>query len=89
MTDAETTDVETTGVETTGVSNKAEDLEERLVAEGEIAGDYLEELLDLFGLRRRHRSGRRGQPCDREHRRWRRPHEAGGSHGRSAGCCRS
>jgi spoIIIJ-associated protein len=27
---------------------KAEDLEERLVAEGEIAGDYLEELLDLL-----------------------------------------
>jgi spoIIIJ-associated protein len=28
--------------------SKAEDLEERLVAEGEIAGDYLEELLDLL-----------------------------------------
>lgn len=27
---------------------KGEDLEERLVAEGEIAGDYLEELLDLL-----------------------------------------
>src|SRR6476469_10530908 len=27
---------------------KTEDLEERLVAEGEIAGDYLEELLDLL-----------------------------------------
>lgn len=27
---------------------KANDLEERLVAEGEIAGDYLEELLDLL-----------------------------------------
>ncbi|MCB1287194.1 MAG: KH domain-containing protein [Mycobacterium sp.] len=27
---------------------KSEDLEERLVAEGEIAGDYLEELLDLL-----------------------------------------
>ncbi len=27
---------------------EAEDLEERLVAEGEIAGDYLEELLDLL-----------------------------------------
>lgn len=44
MTDAETTDVETT----TEVSSKTEDLEERLVAEGEIAGDYLEELLDLL-----------------------------------------
>lgn len=28
--------------------DEAEDLEERLVAEGEIAGDYLEELLDLL-----------------------------------------
>lgn len=28
--------------------SKSEDLEERLVAEGEIAGDYLEELLDLL-----------------------------------------
>ena len=27
---------------------RAEDLEDRLVAEGEIAGDYLEELLDLL-----------------------------------------
>src|SRR3954452_5598146 len=30
------------------VTPAAEDLEERLVAEGEIAGDYLEELLDLL-----------------------------------------
>jgi spoIIIJ-associated protein len=29
-------------------AGKPEDLEERLVAEGEIAGDYLEELLDLL-----------------------------------------
>ena len=29
-------------------TGKAKDLEERLVAEGEIAGDYLEELLDLL-----------------------------------------
>ena len=29
-------------------AGKAKDLEERLVAEGEIAGDYLEELLDLL-----------------------------------------
>lgn len=29
-------------------SDPAEDLEDRLVAEGEIAGDYLEELLDLL-----------------------------------------
>src|SRR4051794_24126865 len=29
-------------------SEAGEDLEERLVAEGEIAGDYLEELLDLL-----------------------------------------
>ena len=41
---------ETTGDET-GDENAAtgpDDLEERLVAEGEIAGDYLEELLDLL-----------------------------------------
>jgi len=51
MTDAEITDqVETTTAETTVESTptKGEDLEERLVAEGEIAGDYLEELLDLL-----------------------------------------
>ena len=30
------------------VTGSGEDLEERLVAEGEIAGDYLEELLDLL-----------------------------------------
>jgi spoIIIJ-associated protein len=31
-----------------GGAEEADDLEERLVAEGEIAGDYLEELLDLL-----------------------------------------
>ena len=42
MTDTETgTEEQTTAV-------KGTDLEERLVAEGEIAGDYLEELLDLL-----------------------------------------
>jgi spoIIIJ-associated protein len=49
--DDETTGDETTGDETTGEENAATgsgDLEERLVAEGEIAGDYLEELLDLL-----------------------------------------
>ncbi len=34
--------------ETTAAENGEGDLEERLVAEGEIAGDYLEELLDLL-----------------------------------------
>ena len=47
MTDAETTERadETANGE---AAHKADDLEERLVAEGEIAGDYLEELLDLL-----------------------------------------
>ncbi|WP_077081884.1 protein jag [Mycobacterium numidiamassiliense] len=31
-----------------GASDEPDDLEDRLVAEGEIAGDYLEELLDLL-----------------------------------------
>jgi spoIIIJ-associated protein len=44
MTDADTT--ERTEIE--GDAPKTEDLEDRLVAEGEIAGDYLEELLDLL-----------------------------------------
>jgi spoIIIJ-associated protein len=62
MTDAETTerdfdaDVETElSVEdapedaaTPDAGDESDDLEERLVAEGEIAGDYLEELLDLL-----------------------------------------
>jgi spoIIIJ-associated protein len=53
MTDAETTERsdeladEENGTESAPTTN-AEDLEERLVAEGEIAGDYLEELLDLL-----------------------------------------
>src|SRR3569623_1994009 len=52
MTDAETTERseelldEQTGEES--APSGSEDLEERLVAEGEIAGDYLEELLDLL-----------------------------------------
>lgn len=50
MTDLDTQAEETTAEET--VAPEAEprtaDLEERLVAEGEIAGDYLEELLDLL-----------------------------------------
>ena len=44
MTDADTT--ERTDVE--DAAPKSENLEDRLVAEGEIAGDYLEELLDLL-----------------------------------------
>ncbi|WP_099041293.1 protein jag [Mycobacterium neglectum] len=53
MTDAETTERseelvegDTAGEETT--APPTEDLEDRLVTEGEIAGDYLEELLDLL-----------------------------------------
>lgn len=34
--------------ETAATPTKAQDMEERLVAEGELAGDYLEELLDLL-----------------------------------------
>ncbi|MGV0554586.1 single-stranded DNA-binding protein, partial [Mycobacterium kansasii] len=57
MTDADTTerdvdtDLETQAAAEDTVQGDAEegdDLEERLVAEGEIAGDYLEELLDLL-----------------------------------------
>src|SRR5256714_15358239 len=53
MTDAETTERseeltdEENGTESTPATGGV-DLEERLVAEGEIAGDYLEELLDLL-----------------------------------------
>lgn len=54
MTDTET-EQETTieaaaeaGTESKSKDRKGSDLEERLVAEGEIAGDYLEELLDLL-----------------------------------------
>ncbi len=50
MTDAETTErSEGLTDEANGPDTAIEDdLEERLVAEGEIAGDYLEELLDLL-----------------------------------------
>ncbi|ORW99013.1 single-stranded DNA-binding protein [Mycobacterium triplex] len=59
MTDAETTEresdtqaaVEDEAEDATAAeagAEDADDLEERLVAEGEIAGDYLEELLDLL-----------------------------------------
>jgi spoIIIJ-associated protein len=60
MTDADTTELESQLEETAGPDKGSEedtatadedtgaDLEERLVAEGEIAGDYLEELLDLL-----------------------------------------
>ncbi|MCV7122814.1 Jag family protein [Mycobacterium lacus] len=62
MTDANTTELDTetddteqpTGHAPEGAAaadadaDEADDLEERLVAEGEIAGDYLEELLDLL-----------------------------------------
>jgi spoIIIJ-associated protein len=53
MTDAETTErSEDLADEENGATGAEtiveEDLEERLVAEGEIAGDYLEELLDLL-----------------------------------------
>src|ERR1700739_4076370 len=48
MTDAETAERDDELNETSTWVTKPEDLEERLVAEGEIAGDYLEELLDLL-----------------------------------------
>ena len=53
MTDAETTERPDTLADDENETEPAavggeEDLEERLVAEGEIAGDYLEELLDLL-----------------------------------------
>ncbi len=55
MTDAETAGREDeldarqdTPAGTDGGESPADDLEDRLVAEGEIAGDYLEELLDLL-----------------------------------------
>lgn len=59
MTEAETTerdaDVKLAGEEVAGdaaapegEADEVDELEERLVAEGEIAGDYLEELLDLL-----------------------------------------
>jgi spoIIIJ-associated protein len=52
MTDADTAErdgeLSEDAAEETAQETKSEDLEERLVAEGEIAGDYLEELLDLL-----------------------------------------
>jgi spoIIIJ-associated protein len=42
------TDADTTERTTETAAPKREELEDRLVAEGEIAGDYLEELLDLL-----------------------------------------
>ncbi|MFM9035596.1 MAG: protein jag [Mycobacterium sp.] len=42
------TETETQDVGEAAPAGKARDREERLVAEGEIAGDYLEELLDLL-----------------------------------------
>ena len=55
MTDADTTDrdaepqqLEQDIADDAEVAPDADGLEERLVAEGEIAGDYLEELLDLL-----------------------------------------
>ncbi|MGV0849196.1 Jag family protein [Mycolicibacterium phlei] len=45
MTDAETTERDVAAEDQT---TAADELEEKLVAEGEIAGDYLEELLDLL-----------------------------------------
>src|ERR1700720_5062839 len=52
MTDAETTERTDELVDdengTDSAPARTDDLEDRLVAEGEIAGDYLEELLDLL-----------------------------------------
>ena len=52
MTETDMTETETTEAETeeqdSAPASKAADPEDRLVAEGEIAGDYLEELLDLL-----------------------------------------
>src|SRR5215475_5859779 len=44
----EVTEDSENGVAEDAGADEGEDLEERLVAEGEIAGDYLEELLDLL-----------------------------------------
>ena len=43
-----TTPIETERTTDDDAARQREDLEDRLVAEGEIAGDYLEELLDLL-----------------------------------------
>ncbi|MGB9302403.1 MAG: R3H domain-containing nucleic acid-binding protein, partial [Mycobacterium sp.] len=61
MTEADTTELDTDAESASGANGaspeddaleadggQGDDLEERLVAEGEIAGDYLEELLDLL-----------------------------------------
>jgi spoIIIJ-associated protein len=48
MTDADTTERSEDTAETERREDATDDLEDRLVAEGEIAGDYLEELLDLL-----------------------------------------
>jgi spoIIIJ-associated protein len=48
MTDADTAERGDELDESTDQEARPDDLEERLVAEGEIAGDYLEELLDLL-----------------------------------------
>ena len=48
MTDADTAECDDERSESTARVTKPDDVEERLVAEGEIAGDYLEELLDLL-----------------------------------------
>jgi spoIIIJ-associated protein len=47
-TEADTAESEASQNGDESVTTSGEDLEERLVAEGEIAGDYLEELLDLL-----------------------------------------
>ncbi len=47
-TDVTETDVTETEEQTSAPAAKAADPEDRLVAEGEIAGDYLEELLDVL-----------------------------------------
>ena len=47
-TQAEATETEAATPAAAAPASKSDDLEERLVAEGEIAGDYLEELLDLL-----------------------------------------
>lgn len=48
MTDADTAEHDDELNDATAETPKPEDLEERLVTEGEIAGDYLEELLDVL-----------------------------------------
>ena len=71
LTEADTT-VEPTVLEDAAPA-KTEDLEERLVAEGEIAGDYLEELLDLLDFDGDIDLDVEGRPRHSEHRRRRGP----------------